>query len=459
MDTTHSPFHLLFRTSCFTLVSLFFTVILLLLPVQGSCDDSRVNRETYQNLELFSNVLVLLQQHYVDEVDTKHIIEGAINGMLNSLDPHSSYMSAEDFKELQEETQGSFNGIGIEITVKDNVLTVVAPIEGTPAAQEGIIAGDMIIRINGEVTKNMTLLHAVKLLRGEVDTQVTLTIYRESDKQIREVTLKRTVIPLHSVRSLELEPGILYTRITNFQTTTTRDFRKELREAGKRQPIRGLVLDLRDNPGGLLDQAIKIADVFLDKGVIVSTKGRDDKKQMLFEAHNDGPRNDYPMVVLVNGGSASGSEIVAGALQDHKRAIILGTSTFGKGSVQTILPMPGGAGIRLTTARYYTPNGTSIQATGITPDIVAPLEAAETESKKKGAKKTFQVKEKNLPNHFSKSGSNTKADQQNADFRPSKLDAKVQQKLSRDSQLRTALIILKSLEIAGNTGEVIDTTN
>jgi len=450
MNSHLLPSHCFFRSA---LTSLICTAGLLLSPVQGFSDDSRINRETYQNLELFSNVLVLLQQHYVDEVDTERIITGAINGMLNSLDPHSSYMSAEDFQELQEETQGSFHGIGIEITVKDNVLTVVAPIEGTPAAQQGIAAGDQIIRINGAVTKNMTLMDAVKLLRGEVGTPVTLTIYRESEQEMQEVTLNRAVIPLHSVHSFELEPGMLYTRITTFQTATTRDFRNALRAAQKKHPVQGLVLDLRDNPGGLLDQAVKIADIFLDKGVIVSTKGRDGKEQMLFEAHNGGSNNDFPMVVLVNGGSASGAEIVAGALQDHKRAIILGTSTFGKGSVQTVLPMPGGAGMRLTTARYYTPDGTSIQATGIKPDIIAPLETREVEVKQQQQNNTFQVKEKNLPHHFTKDKTGSQTDQPEMDLQAKAQAEEIQNKLRRDSQLRTALIILKSLQIAGGNND------
>ncbi len=417
-------------------------------------DDSQLNRDTYQHLEIFSNVLVLLQQHYVDQVDTEEIITGAINGMLNSLDPHSSYMSPEDFSELQEETQGSFNGIGIEITVRDNVLTVVAPIEGTPAEKKGLQAGDQIIRVNGVLTKNMSLMDVVKSLRGEIHTEVTLTIYREKWKEMREITLKRDIIPLHSVKSLVLEPGILYTRITSFQAATTRDFRKALRAGAKENPINGLVLDLRNNPGGLFDQAVKIADIFLDNGIIVSTKGRDGREQMVFEAHNGGSRNDFPMVVLVNGGSASGSEIVAGALQDNKRAIILGTTTFGKGSVQTVLPMPGGAGIRLTTARYYTPSGTSIQATGIQPDIEAPLTRVTQKENKDIA--IPLVREKDLPGHFTNSSKGKPQAEKESLETIDDIKQKQQEiakKLKKDSQLRTALIILKSLEIVGDKME------
>ena len=429
-------------------------LLTLLLFAAGTtwADDSQLNRDTYQHLEIFSNVLVLLQQHYVDEVDTEKIITGAIDGMLNSLDPHSSYMSPEDFSELQEETQGSFHGIGIEITVRDNILTVVAPIEGTPAEKQGLQAGDQIIRVNGVLTKNMSLMDAVKSLRGEINTEVTLTIYREKWKEMREITLQRDTIPLYSVKSLMLEPGILYTRITSFQAATTRDFRKALRTAAKESPINGLVLDLRNNPGGLLDQAVKIADTFLDNGIIVSTKGRDGREQMVFEAHNGGAHNDYPMVVLVNGGSASGSEIVAGALQDNKRAIILGTTTFGKGSVQTVLPMPGGAGIRLTTARYYTPSGTSIQATGIHPDIEAPL-TLETPKKDKATTTIPLVREKDLPGHFTNTTQEKPQSETESIETIDDNKQKVAERLAKDSQLRTALIILKSLEIVGDKTE------
>lgn len=417
-------------------------------------DNDRHARDTYQQLEIFSNVLVLLQQHYVDDVDTEQLVAGAINGMLNSLDPHSSYMTPEDFNELQEETQGSFNGIGIEITIRDNVLTVVAPIEGTPAAEKGLQAGDQILRINGTPTKNMNLVDAVKILRGKINTEVTLTIFREEWKKIRDITLRRDVIPLQSVKAMLLEPSILYTRISSFQASTTRDYRKALRAATREQPLKGLVLDIRNNPGGLLDQAVKIADIFLDQGVIVSTKGRDGKEEMVFEAHNGGPYNDFPLVVLVNGGSASGAEIVAGALQDHKRAIVLGTTTFGKGSVQTILPMPGGAGIRLTTARYYTPNGTSIQATGIHPDIVAPpIKVVRNEETPFNEPK---VREKDLPGHFTNIGQEAGKDEEalppaateTENAQETEETEAVADMLSSDSQLQTALIILKSLDIA-----------
>ena len=366
-------------------------------------ENGKQERDLYRDLETFANVLTLIQQYYVDEVNSSKVINGAINGMLGSLDPHSAYMTAEDFKALEEETSGSFTGIGIEISVRDGVLTAVAPIEGTPADKQGIKPGDQIIRINGELTKTMTLMDAVKKLRGEVGTKVTITIHRTEWKEPKDYVLTREAIPLISVNSMELEPGFGYIRISNFQTSTTKDTLDALNNLRKKRPLQGLILDLRNNPGGLLDQAVKVSDIFLDKGVIVTTRGRYKEEQMIFEAHPDGQPNDFTMVVLVNSGSASGSEIVAGALQDHKRAIILGTTTFGKGSVQTVLPLPEGAGLRLTTAKYYTPSGDSIQATGIKPDMVVPLNPYLADSKEKTdtpVQATATVREKDLPNHL-----------------------------------------------------------
>ncbi len=439
------------RRAQFTIFLCCITLSCLLPLTSAVADDSSQNRDTYQQLETFANVLTLLQQHYVDEIDTEDVITGAITGMLSSLDPHSAYMSPEDFAELQEETKGSFDGIGLEITIRDDVLTVVAPIEGTPAEKKGIQSGDQILKINGEITKNLSLVEAVKKLRGAKGTSVTLSIYRKSWEGMRDITLQRDIIPVQSVRSFELEPDILYIRISNFQATTTRDFRKQLTSEKKKSRIKGLVLDLRNNPGGLLDQAVKISDIFIDEGLIVSTRGRDGQEQMVFKAHKGGSDTGYPMVVLVNGGSASGAEIVAGALQDHKRAIILGTSTFGKGSVQTILPIPGGAGIRLTTARYYTPSGDSIQATGIRPDLVVPLNETIAEPEKKQDQP--RLKERDLPGHFA---NDSEAQSRQPDqMQPEASDGNdedreaVSRRLATDNQLRTALFILKGLEIAG----------
>ena len=401
----------------------------------------RQEQDTYRDLETFADVLTLLQQHYVDPISTDKVIIGAINGMLSSLDPHSSYMAPDDFKELQEETKGSFSGIGIEITIKDAILTVVSPIEGTPAFKAGIRAGDQIIGIGGASTKNMTLMQAVKKLRGKKGSKVTITVYHPADQSFRDLTLARDIIPLHSVKSMNLAPDLLYVRISNFQAATTAEVRKALHRAHKQGRLRGLVLDLRDNPGGLLDQAVKVSDIFLDAGVIVSTRGRDKEQDMIFKAHKNSQAMRFPMVVLVNGGSASASEIVAGALKDHGRAIICGTVTFGKGSVQTIIPMADGAGIRLTTARYYTPSGASIQETGIQPDVVVPF--VEPSPQKKNKARTWEIREKDLPGHFR---NNEKAGKARAKEKDTY--SKAREKLKKDNQLRAAFIILKSLDIA-----------
>ncbi len=337
---------------------------------------------TYEQLKIFGSVLDLVQRNYVEEIPPKKLIYGAVQGMLKSLDPHSSFMKPEDYKELQIETKGSFTGIGIEISLKDGILTVVSPIEGTPAYKAGLKANDKILKIEGKTTKNMTLIESVKLLRGAKGTDVTISIYRKGWRRLKDVTLTRDVIPIKSVRSRMLEEGYGYIRISNFQNKTTLELKKALKELEKGKSLNGLVLDLRNNPGGLLDQAVKVADVFLEKGLIVYTDGRIEEQKMRFEAHPDKHPHDYPIAVLVNEGSASASEIVAGALQDHKRAIILGVQTFGKGSVQTIIPLEDGSAVRLTTARYYTPNGRSIQAKGIEPDIEVPYAPMEKPKEK-----------------------------------------------------------------------------
>ncbi len=421
------------------------TTLCCLIPSMLVAKTTDERQQTYKNLETFANVLTLLQQHYVDDVDTNKVITGAINGMLTSLDPHSSYMRPDDFKELQEETKGSFSGIGIEITIRNAILTVVSPIEGTPAYRQGLRAGDQIIRINNQTTKDMSLMKAVKILRGKKGSKVTITIHHPGEQILHDLVLTRDIVPLHSVKSMIPASGLLYLRITNFQTTTTRDLRKALHKAEKNEQIKGIVLDLRDNPGGLLDQAVKVSDIFLDKGVIVSTHGRNPDQDMMFEAHKGNGSISFPMVVLVNGGSASASEIVAGALKDHHRAIIVGTVTFGKGSVQTIIPMANGAGIRLTTARYYTPSGKSIQETGITPDVIVPFqEPIKTDDKTSPA---WEIREKDLPGHLRNNGSTEKKAQQKK--KKNALERrKIAHRLAQDNQLRTALIILKSLNIA-----------
>ncbi|MDX1775037.1 MAG: S41 family peptidase [Desulfobulbales bacterium] len=421
------------------------------LQAYGSTDDMQ---ETYKNLEIFSNILSIVQQNYVDDVDPQETLEGAIKGMLTSLDPHSSFLKPDDFKELQVETKGSFSGIGIEISTKDDVLTVVSPIEGTPAFAAGIEAGDTIIKIEGVSTKDMSLIEAVKKLRGPKGTEVTISVYREGWGELKDFTIVRDVIPIYSVRSSVLEPGYGYIRITNFQRNTAKDLQKNLEDLLGEGTLKGLVLDLRNNPGGLLDSSVKVVDLFLDEGIIVSTKGRLKDQNLEFSAHRGGPEYNFTIVILINSGTASASEIVAGALQDHKRAFILGTQSFGKGSVQTIIPMSDGAGLRLTTARYYTPNGTSIQATGITPDVLVPKTATSKDEDSEGQIEFFR--EKDLRHHLENGGNLKPVDEKplpptieesNLISAGVTVDENSNEKLKDDYQLKTALLVLKSLNI------------
>lgn len=324
--------------------------------------------EVYRKLKLLTEVMEIVRQEYVEEVSYDKLLTGAIQGMLSNLDPYSAYLTPDMMKELEIETKGSFGGIGIEIGMKDGIPTVISPIEDTPAWKAGLKAGDKIIKINGEPTKGLSLMECVKRLRGPKGTKVTLTILREGLPEPKEVTIIRDIIKIQSVKARALEEGFFYVRITQFQEDTARDLRKAIIFYEKETPIRGLILDLRNNPGGLLDQAVEVADLFLSKGTIVSVKTRN-QKELRYEAKEEGTFPDWPMIVLVNYGSASASEIVAGALKDHKRALIMGTRTFGKGSVQTIIPLEEGSGLRLTTARYFTPQGLSIQDLGIKPDI------------------------------------------------------------------------------------------
>jgi carboxyl-terminal processing protease len=328
--------------------------------------------DTYKELQTFANVLAIVQKNYVEPVSTKQLVNGAITGMLASLDPHSAYLTPDLYRDLEVETRGSFGGLGIEITVKNDMLTVVSPIEGTPAYNAGIKPGDQIIKINNDFTKGMTLTDAVKMMRGPRGSTIHLTLHREGIPDLFTVAVVRDVIKIKSVKAKDLKADYGYVRITTFQDGTSDDVEKAMDKIRKRDGghIKGLVLDLRDNPGGLLNQAVSVSDDFLDGGLVVYTQGRLENQQQKYFSHKKKDFNDFPMVVLVNGGSASASEIVAGALQDQRRAIIEGTQTFGKGSVQTILPLDDESALRLTTARYFTPNGRSIQAVGITPDVV-----------------------------------------------------------------------------------------
>ena len=356
-------------------------------------DVDAADNQDYQELETFTNVLAIVKKNYVEEVTTKQLVDGAIDGMLAALDPHSAYLTPELYRELQVETKGAFGGLGIEITQRNGMLTVVAPIEDTPAYRAGLKSGDVILKINGEFTKDMSLVEAVKKLRGKKDTTVHLTIKREGSEKLREVTLTREVIKIRSVKSKVLEPGYGYLRITQFQERTDEDLTRALRKLTEKPGMRGLVLDLRNNPGGLLSQAVQVADIFLDGGLIVYTDGRLENQKQKYFAHKAGTFDAFPMIVLVNSGSASASEIVAGALQDQKRGLVVGQATFGKGSVQTILPLNEDAALRLTTARYYTPSGRSIQAKGIEPDIAV-------EQTKDGKSRFPVIREADLRGHL-----------------------------------------------------------
>ncbi len=361
--------------------------------------------DTYQELDTFASVLAIVQKNYVEPVSTKRLIDGAITGMLASLDPHSAYLTPDLYRDLEVETRGSFGGLGIEITIKNGALTVVAPIEDTPAFRGGLKAGDQIIKIDDDFTKDMSLTEAVKRMRGPKGSKIKLTLHRNGVSELFTVTLARDVIKIQSVKAKMLDGGYGYIRVTTFQENTGEGVEKaiddfEAKEHGK---LKGIVFDLRDNPGGLLNQAVKVSDDFLDGGLIVYTQGRQENQQQKYFSHKKKDYSEYPMVVLVNGGSASASEIVAGALQDQKRAVILGTQTFGKGSVQTILPLDDHSALRLTTARYYTPTGRSIQAVGITPDLdVEPPKETLASLKLQGAEinENPEIHESDLPHHF-----------------------------------------------------------
>lgn len=362
---------------------LIVTVFLLGLVVGGLGVHNVValSNKTYERLKIFTDCIEIIKKNYVEDVKTEDLINGAIEGMLNSLDPHSAYLDPDMYNELKVETKGSFGGLGIEIAIKDGILTVISPIEDTPAYRAGIKAGDKIIKINNELTKGLSLMECVKRLRGPKGTQVTITIFREGLAQPQEVTIVRDIIKIQSVKYKTLEKGYGYLRISQFQDNTGEDAAKALESLKKENPegIKGLILDLRNNPGGLLDEAVKVCDLFLAEGVIVTIKGRGEGEKTTFDAKKEGTFPQWPMVVLVNQGSASASEIVAGALQDYGRGVIMGTRTFGKGSVQSIIPLEDGSGIRLTTARYYTPKGRTIHEKGVEPDI--PLPTPEKEEK------------------------------------------------------------------------------
>jgi carboxyl-terminal processing protease len=411
---------------------------------------SAVGRQDYESLESFSNILSIVKKNYVEDVETKDLVSGAINGMLSSLDPHSAYLTPDLYKDLQSDTQGRFGGLGIEITVKGGILTVVSPIEDTPAFKAGIKPGDQIFKIEDEFTKDMSLVDAVKKMRGLKGTKINLTIRREGAADLIDVSMIRDVIRVQAVKSRTLEPGYGYVRLAQFQERSDRDVQRALEKlAAEKGGIKGLVLDLRNNPGGLLNQAVRVSDLFLDSGLIVYTDGRIESQKQKFFAHKEGTWMDFPLVVLVNGGSASASEIVAGALQDHQRAVVLGTKTFGKGSVQTILPLDDNSALRLTTARYFTPKGRSIQATGIVPDIV--IENVVLQDGKPDDRKRPSLREENLPGHLNNPQQNSAKEQEQIDREQEKQIPSSgptgDETIDNDQQLKRALDLLKSWDV------------
>ncbi|MCG8324445.1 MAG: S41 family peptidase [Thiotrichales bacterium] len=323
-------------------------------------------------LRIFTEVFEKIKNDYVEEVNDRDLLVNAIRGMLSGLDPHSAYLEKESYKELQEGTSGEFGGLGIEVGMEDGFVKVISPIDDTPAAKAGIKAGDLIIKLDDTPVKGMSLNEAVKIMRGKPGTKIVLTVVREGESQPLVIPVIRDYIRVQSVRSRFLEPGFGYLRVSQFQSRTAEDVRKEAEKlkSDSEDGLKGVIVDLRNNPGGVLSAAVGVSDLFLDKGMIVYTKGRVKDSQLQFNAKPVDILDNIPIVVLVNAGSASASEIVAGALQDHRRAIVVGEKTFGKGSVQTILPMANNSALKLTTARYYTPSGNSIQATGIIPDII-----------------------------------------------------------------------------------------
>ncbi len=393
----------------------------------------------FQDLRTFTEVFHRIKTDYVEEVDDKTLIENAIQGMLSGLDPHSSYLDPEVFQELRIGTTGEFGGLGIEVGMEDGFIKVIAPIDDTPAQRAGIQAGDLIIRLNDTPVKGMTLTDAVKIMRGKPGDGIKLTIVREKAKKPLIINVIRAIIKVKSVKDRSLEPGYAYIRISQFQTHTGRDLENAIAKLKKENKgkLKGLVLDLRNNPGGVLNAAVDVSDTFLTSGLIVYTEGRVSDSSMKFRAHPKDSIDGVPMVVLVNGGSASASEIVAGALQDQKRAIIMGTKTFGKGSVQTILPMKNNAALKLTTARYYTPAGRSIQAEGVTPDIILnkiQISADDNED--------VSLKESDLAGHLENgkhSGNKTKA----KDSKKSDAAALIK----KDYAIYEALNLLKGLNI------------
>ncbi|MDD5745824.1 MAG: S41 family peptidase [Candidatus Omnitrophica bacterium] len=410
--------------------------------------------DLYNQIEIFSDAISAIQMEYVDTVPSKDIIYGALKGMLSSLDPYSQFMDQDTYNELQVETVGEFGGLGIEITIKDDLLTIISPLDGTPAHKVGLKALDRIIKINGKITRDMNLTDAVKNMRGKPGTDVTLTIMREGVDELKDYVITRDIINIKSVRKAEiLENKIGYIKLTDFSEKTKNDLDEALAMLEK-EGMDSLIFDLRNNPGGLLISSVETVSEFLPTGkLIVSTKGRDPNQNAEYRATGKTHFKDIPLIVMINGGSASASEIVAGAIQDHKRGVILGTKSFGKGSVQTVIPLRDGSALRLTTAKYYTPSGRTIHETGVTPDIVVEVEEPKQEVKKE-PKKENTIFEK-LEQEEKNNNNNTPTDKEPAAVEPAPSpeepvpapDPEKKDLMKDDNQLRAAVNLMQGIKI------------
>ncbi|WP_022948280.1 S41 family peptidase [Methylohalobius crimeensis] len=417
------------------------TLLGILLGTCGSVLAERSAKETetipFTELRTFTEVFGRIQEDYVEPIPDKTLLENAIRGMLSGLDPHSSYLSPDEFKELRIGTTGQFGGLGIEVGMENGFIKVIAPIDDTPAQRAGIQAGDLIIRLDEKPVKGMTLRDAVKIMRGKPGTEITLTVIREGMDKPLKITITRAVIKIKSVKQHLLEDGYGYLRITSFQSGTGEELLKAIGQLKDKGPLKGVILDLRNNPGGVLNAAVAVSDAFLDKGLIVYTDGRIEESKMEFEATPGDDLEGVPLAVLINAGSASASEIVAGALQDHKRAILMGQKSFGKGSVQTILPLSNDGAVKMTTARYYTPSGRSIQAEGIIPDIV--LGAVRLE-KVAEAEEFKPLTEADLSRHLENG-------QQEPESNADNQEEMENEALLKDYHLHEALNVLKAINI------------
>jgi len=403
--------------------------------------DQKVKDDLYSQIELYSYALTTIQADYVEEKAPRDLIYGSLKGMLSTLDPHSQFLNPDEYKELKTETEGKFGGLGIEISIRDGLLTIITPIDGTPAWKAGIKAGDRIVKIEDELTKDITLSEAVKKLRGKPKTDISITILRENEFKILEFTITREIIHIEDVKHTQiLRDNIGYIRLTEFREDSAKSFRNaldDLTELG----ADSLILDLRNNPGGLLNVAIKITEEFLESGkIIVSTKGRRRSQNIVTRSNNKTHLIEWPMVILINEGSASGSEILAGALKDSKRAIIVGTKSFGKGSVQSVIPLPDGSGLRLTTSKYFTPSGISIHGIGIEPDIVVEYKPANKKEEDENGKKVKEIFD----------NVELKESEDKEKLQLSKKELETRERLLEDNQVLSAISILKGIRVYKN---------